>query len=95
MCVWSISDAINDCLQVEGEKKTYDGMVSFPVVAVARSTESSILGSLACRAGDDSGDRLVIRSIVYGSVLARPDVGGESEKTGITLEPGWRLNTRL
>lgn len=54
---------------------TYDGMASFPVIAAGISTESSILGSLASRAGDDSGDRLVIRSIVEGSVPARPNAG--------------------
>jgi hypothetical protein len=36
----------------------YDGISSFPVVAVGRSTESSIFGSLAGRAVDDAGDRL-------------------------------------
>ena len=76
VCVRSISDTISCCLQIEEVTRTYDGMLSFPVVAVRRSTESSILGSLACRAEDDSGDRLVIRGIVFGSVLGWRDADG-------------------
>jgi hypothetical protein len=45
---------------------THDGISSSPVVAAGSSIESSILGSLACRAGDDSGDRVVIRGMRLG-----------------------------